>query len=198
MESKTQDLIEQIRACRICAERFARTATHHEPRPVLSFKPGAKVLVASQAPGMRVHETGVPFNDRSGDRLREWMGVDRETFYDESRIAIVPMAFCFPGYNDKGADLPPPAICATTWRDKVMKLLDPQLTLLIGAHAIRWHIGLRGPMTPVLLDWRRYAPETFCLPHPSWRNTAWLRRNPWFEAETLPALRSRLQEVLQK
>ena len=162
----------------------------------LRVPPGARVLVASQAPGLRVHETGIPFNDRSGDRLRDWMGVDRETFYDRRRIAIVPMAFCFPGYDAKGSDRPPPAICARTWRARVMAQIDPQVTLLIGAHALRWHLGHRGPLTPLLTDWRSHAPDVFCLPHPSWRNTAWLRRNPWFEAETVPALQARLKEVL--
>lgn len=190
------DLTAAIRACRICAARFAATATHHQPRPVPWFRPGARVLVASQAPGLRVHETGVPFNDRSGDRLRAWMGVDRDTFYDLTRIAIVPMAFCFPGYDAKGGDLPPPAICAQTWRQRVMAQVTPQVTLLIGAHAMRWHLGHRGPLTPLLADWRAHAPAVFCLPHPSWRNTAWLRRNPWFEAETVPALQIRLKEVL--
>ena len=189
-------LIEAIRACRICAEQFAATATAHEPRPVVWFRPGARVLVASQAPGLRVHETGLPFNDRSGDRLRDWMGVDRDTFYDASRIAIVPMAFCFPGYDAKGSDLPPPPICAQTWRARVMAQIRPQVTLLIGAHAMRWHLGHRGPLGPALQAWRDHAPAVFCLPHPSWRNTAWLKRNPWFEAETVPALQARLKEVL--
>lgn len=190
------DLTASIRACRLCADRFAATATHHAPHPVVWYEPGAKVLIASQAPGIRVHETGIPFNDRSGDRLREWMGVDRDTFYDKRRIAIVPMAFCFPGYDAKGSDLPPPAICARTWRARVMAQIDPQVTLLIGAHALRWHLGHRGPLTPLLHDWRAHIPKVFCLPHPSWRNTAWLRRNPWFEAETVPALQARLKEVL--
>lgn len=189
-------LADQIRACRLCAARFAATATAHQPRPVVWFQPGAKVLVASQAPGMRVHQTGLPFNDRSGDRLRDWMGVDRDTFYDASRVAIVPMAFCFPGYDAKGSDLPPPPICAQTWRARVMALLKPEVTLLIGSHAMRWHLGHRGPLGPALEAWRDHLPWVFCLPHPSWRNTAWLKRNPWFEAETVPALQARLKEVL--
>lgn len=185
----------EIRACRLCAARFAATATAHTPRPVVWFEPSARLLIVGQAPGLRVHEAGRPFADRSGDRLRDWMGMDEAAFYDTARVAILPMAFCFPGYDARGADLPPPPICAATWRARVLAQLEPQVTLLIGAHAMRWHLGLRGPLTPALRDWRRHAPDVFCLPHPSWRNTGWLKRNPWFEAEVVPALRSRLKEV---
>ena len=125
------DLSHRISACRLCAPRFAATATRHAPRPVTWFAPGARILVVGQAPGMRVHQSGRPFTDRSGDRLRDWMGVDQATFYDRARIAIVPMAFCFPGYDGKGADLPPPPICAATWRAQVLDLLQPDLTLLV-------------------------------------------------------------------
>ncbi|MFI0395346.1 uracil-DNA glycosylase family protein [Paracoccus jiaweipingae] len=189
------DLPEQIRACRICAARFAQTATRHAPRPVAWFRPGARVLIVGQAPGMRVHQTGLPFNDRSGDRLRDWLGLDRAAFYDQSRIAIVPMAFCFPGYDFKGADLPPPSICAQTWRARVMAQLDPQLVLLVGGHAQRWHLG-PGPVSATVAGWRDHAPALFPLPHPSWRNTAWLKKNPWFAQDLLPALRARIHEVL--
>ena len=182
-------LADRISACRLCAARFAATATRHAPRPVVWFRPGARILVVGQAPGMRVHESGRPFTDRSGDRLREWMGVDEAVFYDRDRIAIVPMAFCFPGYDAKGSDLPPPPLCARTWRDQVMELLRPELTLLVGGHAMRWHLGARD-VTRTVADWRRHAPAVFPLPHPSWRNTAWLARNPWFQAELLPELRA--------
>ncbi|WBU51806.1 uracil-DNA glycosylase family protein [Paracoccus sp. SCSIO 75233] len=192
----TAELIAEIRACTICAERFAGTQTHHRPRPVVWFAPGAKLLIAGQAPGARVHESGKPFDDPSGKRLREWMGVDEATFYDKSRIAIVPMAFCFPGYDKNGADLPPPAICAATWRARVMDFLQPKLTLLIGGYAHRWHLGSRQSVTAAVAGWRDHAPSVFPLPHPSWRNTGWLKRNPWFEAELLPELRARIQEVL--
>lgn len=189
------DLPEQIRACRICAARFAQTATRHAPRPVAWFRPGARVLIVGQAPGMRVHQTGLPFNDRSGDRLRDWLGLDRAAFYDQSRIAIVPMAFCFPGYDSKGADLPPPPICAQTWRARVLAQLDPQLVLLVGGHAQRWHLG-PGSVTATVAGWRDHAPALFPLPHPSWRNTAWLKKNPWFAQDLLPALRARIHKVL--
>ena len=192
-------LIERISACRLCAERFAATATHHQPRPVPWFEAGARILVVGQAPGLRVHEAGRPFADPSGQRLRNWMGVDEATFYDRSRIAIVPMAFCFPGYDASGSDLPPPPICAATWREEVLATLDPHLTLLIGGYAQRWHLGreaTRGGVRATVARWRDHAPDAFPLPHPSWRNTAWLQRNPWFEAEVVPAIRRRLQEVL--
>jgi uracil-DNA glycosylase len=190
-------LIEDIRGCRLCAARFAATATAHEPRPVVWFRPGARLLVAGQAPGARVHESGRPFTDRSGDRLRDWMGVTEAEFYDLDRVAVAPMAFCFPGYDAKGADLPPPRICAATWRKPVMESLGPvRLTLLVGGAAIRWHLGLRD-VTAAVADWRGPAAHgVFPLPHPSWRNTGWLKRNPWFEAELLPVLRTRVREVL--
>ncbi|OOY23668.1 uracil-DNA glycosylase [Thioclava sediminum] len=191
----TRPVQEEIRACRICAARFRATATGHSPRPVAWFGAGARVLIVGQAPGLRVHETGVPFNDRSGDRLRDWMGVDRETFYDTTRIAIAPMAFCFPGYDAKGSDLPPPLICAETWRERVMAEIGPvDLTLLVGGAAQRWHLGTRN-VKQAVMGWRDHAPRLFPLPHPSWRNTGWLKKNPWFEADLLPVLRARVKEL---
>ena len=189
-----------IAACRLCAPRFAASATHHSPRPVVWFDTRAPILVAGQAPGMRVHESGLPFNDRSGERLRDWMGVSDDIFYDRRRIAIVPMAFCFPGYDAKGADLPPPPLCAQTWRAPVMAQLQPRLTLLIGGHAQRWHLGAaaRAGVTATVANWRDHAPRIFPLPHPSWRNTGWLKRNPWFEAELLPALRTAVAHELKE
>jgi uracil-DNA glycosylase len=193
------DLRDDIAACRLCADRFAATATGHAPNPVVWFKPGARILVASQAPGLRVHHANTPFWDRSGQRLRDWMGVDEATFYDRSRIAIVPMAFCFPGYDAKGGDLPPPRICAQTWRAPAMDMLkDVELTLLIGAYAQGWHLGGRMGVTQRVAGWRDHAPKVFPLPHPSWRNTAWLKKNPWFEAELLPVLRTWIREVLER
>lgn len=190
-------LVAEIRACRLCAARFAATATAHAPRPVDWFRPGARLLIAGQAPGARVHASGRPFTDRSGERLRDWTGLTEAAFYDLSRVAIVPMAFCFPGYDGKGADLQPPAICAATWRARVMDTLGPMpLTLLVGGAAIRWHLGLRD-VTAAVADWRGPAATgVFPLPHPSWRNTGWLKRNPWFQADLLPALRARVQEVM--
>lgn len=190
---------EALRRCTLCSERFAATASGHSPRPVLWFQPEARILVAGQAPGMRVHQSGKPFTDPSGDRLRDWMGVTEELFYDQSKLAIVPMAFCFPGYDAKTSDLPPPKICAKTWRARVLESLpEIRLTLLIGGYAQSWHLGAvaKGGVTRTVAQWRDFAPEVFPLPHPSWRNTAWLRKNPWFEAEVLPALRARLAEVL--
>ncbi len=192
-------LPERLAACRLCAGRFAATKTAHAPRPVIWFRPGARLLIASQAPGMRVHAAGTPFRDASGTRLRAWLGLDEAAFYDRSRVAIVPMAFCFPGYDAKGSDLPPPRLCAETWRAEALAHAGPvRLTLLIGGYAQRWHLGGRakGGVTATVARWREFAPEVIPLPHPSWRNTAWLKRNPWFEAELLPVLRARVAEVM--
>ncbi len=190
-------LADQIRSCRLCADTFAQTYTAHEPRPVVWFQSGSRILIAGQAPGARVHESGRPFTDPSGDRLREWLGLDEDVFYDRTQISIVPMAFCFPGYNDRKADLPPPPICGHTWHDKVMEELgEVPLTVLVGGHAHKYHLGARTPVTETVRNWRDHAPRVFALPHPSWRNTAWLKKNPWFEAELLPVLRARVQEVL--
>lgn len=190
-------LTAEIRACRLCTDRFAATATAHDPRPVAWFAPGARILIAGQAPGARVHESGRPFTDPSGNRLRDWLGLDEATFYDRGKLAIVPMAFCFPGYNAKGSDLPPPPVCARTWRARVMAGLgDLRLTVLVGAYAIKWHLGLKAPLREVVADWRAHAPGTFVLPHPSWRNTGWLKRNPFFETDVLPALRAAVKEAL--
>ncbi len=193
----TEDLIQSIKGCRLCAERFAATHTAHAARPVTWFAPGARILIAGQAPGMKVHQSSKPFTDPSGDRLRAWLGLDETSFYDTRHVAIVPMAFCFPGYNARKSDLPPPPICAATWRARIMETLgDVPLTLLIGAYAQSWHLGGKRPLTERVQAWRDHAPEVFPLPHPSWRNTAWLKRNPWFEAELLPVLRARVAEVL--
>lgn len=199
MTAPASPLVAQIAACRLCAGRFAATATAHAPRPVPWFAPGARLLLCGQAPGLRVHKAGRPFLDPSGDRLRAWTGIDMRTFYDLARVAVLPMAFCFPGHDARGADLPPPPLCARTWHARVMAALgEVPLTLLIGGYAQAWHLGpaARGGVTATVADWRAHAPRVFPLPHPSWRNTAWLRRNPWFEAELLPALRTRVQEVL--
>ncbi len=189
----------RIAGCRLCAERFAATATAHGPRPVLYPSTTARLLIASQAPGARVHASGVPFDDASGDRLRDWLGLDRPSFYDRARVAIVPMGFCFPGYDEKGADLPPPRDCASVWRAEVMAAMPQiELTLLVGSHAQKWH--LRGEAKRTLTDtvraWADYAPRHLPLPHPSWRNTGWLKRNPWFEEEVLPWLRAEIRRLV--
>ena len=146
-----------------------------------------------------MHESGLPFNDPSGDRLRDWLGVDRGVFYDKARIAIVPMAFCFPGYDAKGSDLPPPKRCAAAWHDRVMaELGEIELTILVGGYAHHWHLGGRVGVTERVRGWRDHAPRVFCLPHPSWRNTGWLKKNPWFGEEVLPALRKAVEEALER
>ena len=192
------DLVDDIRACRLCSDRFALTHTAHHPRHVAWFERGARILIAGQAPGARVHQSGRPFTDPSGDRLREWLGIDEATFYDQSKLAIVPMAFCFPGYNAKGSDLPPPKICGETWHDRVMDHLgEIPLTVLVGGYAHKYHLGVKTGVTQTVEQWRMRAPNVFALPHPSWRNTGWIKQNPWFATETLPALRARVQEVLK-
>jgi len=187
-------LLAEIRACRICETRLP-----HGPRPVLHVSATARLCIVSQAPGIRVHETGLSFNDASGDRLRNWMGVHRATFYDESRIAIAAMAFCFPGYNDQGHDLPPRRECAATWRERLFAALPQfETTLLVGSYAQAWHLGkhTKDSMHETVKAWREYAPRYIPLPHPSWRNNAWLKRNPWFAEELLPYLRRRVRRLL--
>jgi uracil-DNA glycosylase len=189
---------DEIRACRLCADRFAATATAHAPRPVVWFRPHAQILIAGQAPGLRVHTSGKPFDDPSGARLRDWLGLSAAEFHDRERVAIVPMAFCFPGYDARGSDLPPPPICGRTWHASVMAHLRAvRLTVLVGGHAHRYHLRSKAGVTETVRRWRDHGKGIFALPHPSWRNTAWLRKNPWFEAEVLPALRSEVRQVLE-
>ncbi len=190
-------LTDEIGACTACAGRFAATRTGHRPRPVPWLSATAPILLCGQAPGAQVHARGRPFDDRSGDRLREWLGVDREAFYDRRRFAVLPMAFCFPGYDAGGADLPPPPLCASLWRARALAAMPAvRLTLLIGSHAQRWHLGRTRPVAAAVGDWRAAPPGLLPLPHPSWRNTAWLKRNPWFEAELVPELRARVAALL--
>lgn len=187
-------LLAEIRACRHCA-----AALPHEPRPVIRASATARILIVGQAPGTRVHASGKPFTDPSGDRLRDWMGVDEDTFYDESRIAIAPMGFCFPGLDAKGGDLPPRRECAPLWQNRVRAALPRVgLTLLVGQYAQRYHLGSRmhKTLTETVRNAMNYAPEFLPLPHPSWRNNAWIRKNPWFEAKILPMLRCRIEEML--
>nr|WP_181707895.1 uracil-DNA glycosylase family protein [Chthonobacter rhizosphaerae] len=197
------DLIARIGACRLCRERNDRPLPH-EPRPVVRLSRTARILVAGQAPGTRVHATGIPFNDRSGDRLRAWMAVDRDVFYDAARIAILPMGFCFPGQDAAGGDLPPRRECAPAWRAEAVSALPAvDLVLAIGRHAQRWHLGAdaASSVDETVRRWRAILdrgvrPAVIPLPHPSWRNTGWLKRNPWFEADLLPALRAEVARRL--
>ncbi len=188
-------LLRDIRACQICAAQLP-----HAPRPVLRAKTTARIVIAGQAPGTRVHESGMPFTDPSGDRLREWLGVDSQVFYDDTNIAIVPMGFCFPGLDAKGADLPPRKECAQAWRTKVFAGLKAvELTLLVGSYAQAWHLQSRRKKTlsETVRAWREYGPQFVPLPHPSWRNNVWLKKNPWMEEELLPHLRRRISRILK-
>ncbi|HAO23857.1 MULTISPECIES: uracil-DNA glycosylase family protein [unclassified Methylophaga] len=185
-------LLRDIRHCRLCAEKLP-----FEPRPVVQFHPSARILIAAQAPGRKVHETGIPFNDASGDRLRAWLGLSREVFYDDRRIAILPMGFCYPG-TGKSGDLPPRPECAPAWRETLLSQFeDLQLTLVIGQYAQAYHFPYsKKTLTENVLDWRETWPDRVPLPHPSPRNNRWLKNNPWFAECLLPDLRRRVAEVL--
>jgi uracil-DNA glycosylase len=193
-EAALARLLAEVRACTLCAAHLPLG-----PRPVVRGRASARLLITSQAPGTRVHETGLSFNDRSGDRLREWLGVDRDTFYDERRIAIVPMGFCYPGRLPKGGDRPPRPECAPLWHARLFAHFpDVELHLLVGSYAIAYHLGTRAKasMSETVAHWRDYLPRYLPLPHPSWRTTMWEKRNPWFAAELLPALRRRVVALL--
>ena len=195
MTSRLDTLLREIKACRACAEDLA-----HEPRPVVMVGEETQILICGQAPGRRVHESGVPFTDPSGDRLRQWMGVDAETFYGRPEIGVAAMAFCFPGTDPKGGDYPPPPRCAALWRTKLLAALPKvELVLLVGGYAQNWALKDRAKhnMTETVRAWRGYGPTILPTPHPSWRNTAWLKKNPWFDAEVTPYLRQRVQAILQ-
>ncbi|WP_448248957.1 uracil-DNA glycosylase family protein [Thalassotalea agariperforans] len=192
--SKIPTLLSNIRSCHLCHEHLPLG-----PRPVIQFDPRAKILIAGQAPGKKVHETGIPFDDPSGKRLREWLGIDNDVFYDEKHIAILPMGFCFPG-TGKSGDLPPRPECAATWRAELLdNLKHLELTLVIGKYAQEYHLGKSGSsVTEIVSTWQTYWPEIVPLPHPSPRNNRWLRNNPWFEAELVPRLQKRVSEVLKR
>jgi len=186
--------VRDAQACRLCAKDLP-----HTPRPVLQVRASARFLIVGQAPGTKVHASGVPFDDRSGDRLRDWLGVDRATFYEHPAIAILPMGLCFPGQDSHGGDLPPIKICAPTWHPRIRPLLPAlELTLLVGQYAQVHYLGRRRKpsLTATVQAWRDYAPEFLPLPHPSWRNTGWLKRNAWFAEDVLPALRGHVARVL--
>ncbi len=186
-------LLTEVRACTRCAEHLPLG-----PRPVFQLHPTARILIAAQAPGRKVHETGVPFNDASGERLRAWLGMSREVFYDTRQVALVPMGFCYPG-TGKSGDAPPRPECAPLWRAPMLSHLKRvQLTLVIGQYAHAYHLPhARGSLTDTVRDWRHYAPTLFPLPHPSPRNNLWLKRNPWFEVELVPMLQARVAQVLE-
>lgn len=200
-----ESLLAGIAACRVCrdAPRNGRPLPH-EPRPVLRVGTGkARIAVTGQAPGTRVHASGKPFTDPSGVRLRAWMGVTEDEFYDADRIAIVPMGFCFPGLDAKGGDLPPRAECAPLWRTRVLAALpDVELLLLVGQYGQKWHLGrTTASLTATVADWKAILgrpgkPRLIPLPHPSWRNNAWIRNNPFFETELLPSLRAEVRRLL--
>ena len=185
------DLQDQARACRLCVGQL-------EPRPVLRLAPDSRVLVVGQAPGSKVHASGVPWDDASGEHLREWLGIDRETFDDPSRFGILPMAFCYPGKGNSG-DLPPPPICAETWHGPLVGALhDPALILLIGSYAQKRYLGKtrKRSLTATVRAFAEYLPTYFPLPHPSWRSRVWMRKNAWFAESVLPTLRARVGEAL--
>ncbi len=192
-----EDLLAEVRNCRVCWDEPAGKPLPHEPRPVVVASRTARILIAGQAPGTRVHASGIPFDDPSGDRLRDWLGVGREQFCDPANFAILPMGFCFPGFDAKGGDLPPRRECAQMWREKtIAQMPQIDLILVIGQYAQAWHLGARREktLTETVKNWRaifcdeQSGQKALALPHPSWRNSGWLKRNPWFEADLLPVL----------
>ena len=187
-------LLPKVRVCRLCEAKLP-----FGPRPVLQIHPDAAILIAGQAPGRRVHETGIPFDDASGDRLRDWLGVDRDTFYDPRKIAILPMGFCYPGTGTTG-DLPPRPECAPAWRaDLLVSLKVLKLTIVLGQYALDYHLpDATGSLTDVVRAWRNHWPAILPLPHPSPRNNIWLKKNPWFAEEVLPVLRLRVKRLLAR
>lgn len=204
MDTSLEALLAELRGCRVCVEHPAAKPLPHEPRPVFRVSRTARLAVVGQAPGTRVHQSGVPFADPSGERLREWMGVTPDEFYDESRVAIIPMGFCFPGLDANGGDLPPRRECAPLWRARLFAQLPQlELVLLIGLYAHRWHLpkGTAGPVSETVrcaLDILEASsqPRFFPLPHPSWRNNHWIKANPWFGEDVLPRLRFEVRRLL--
>ena len=186
-------LLSDIRSCEICKDHLP-----FGPRPVIQVNREAKILIVGQAPGIRVHETGIPFNDPSGDRLRNWLGVNKDLFYDEKNISFLPMGFCYPGTGQSG-DLAPRPECAIEWRKKLLfELQKVELTLIIGGYAINWHLKnqKKKTLTETVKSWKEYGDQMMVLPHPSPRNNIWLQKNSWFEAEIIPELRRRVRKIL--
>ena len=201
MAKKLKSLLKDVRACRICVEAPLKTALPHEPRPVLQLSENARIAIFGQAPGNLVHQSGKPFTDPSGDRLRDWMGVSEDVFYDDQKIAIVPMGFCFPGYDKKGGDLPPRPECASSWRAQLLEAApNIKTAILVGGYAQKWHLKEKAKksLTETVEGWRDLIPKFFPTPHPSWRNNVWLKKNPWFEEELLPVLKRRIRYLLRQ
>lgn len=190
--STAENLINKVQDCTLCEADL-----EHGVRPVFQVSSEARVLIAGQAPGSKVHATGIPFDDPSGDRLREWMGIDKETFYNSAKIGILPMAFCYPG-KSKSGDLPPRPICAETWRQDLLNTMpNIQLILVIGQYAQAWHLDkLEKNLTETVRNWKNYGDGILPLPHPSPRNNIWLKKNDWFEKDVLPSLRTRVKNAL--
>lgn len=185
-------LLDDIRGCTACAEHLP-----HGTRPVVQASESARILIVGQAPGRKVHESGIPFDDASGDRLRDWMGIDRDSFYDADKVAILPMGFCYPG-TGKSGDLPPRPECAPLWRQQLISLMPGiRLTLVIGTYAMGWHLPDRREktLTETVRNWRNHGGDILPLPHPSPRNNIWLRKNPWFETENLPYLKQAVRQL---
>lgn len=199
-------VLSAIRACTLCRDAPRGKPLPVAPRPVLQLDPRARILVAGQAPGARVHASGRPFTDPSGVRLRDWMGIGEDIFYDPAKVAVVPMGFCFPGHDAKGGDLPPRRECVLTWHDRLFAAWPkPALTLAVGLHAVRYHVALRGrpdligpALSPLVDNWRTILDATgvIPMPHPSWRNNAWIRQRSWYAEALLPALRQRVAAIL--
>lgn len=188
------ELVGEIRACELCASELPLG-----PRPVLRASKTARLLIVGQAPGTKVHETGIPWNDASGERLRDWLGIEREVFYDEAKVAIVPMGFCYPGRLPRGGDCPPRPECARNWHERLLPLLsNVELIVLAGAYSQSYFLGSRRRknLTETVRAWRDYGPRHLPLPHPSWRTIGWQKRNPWFDDEILPHLRDRVRQLL--
>ncbi len=204
MSKSLRTLLNEIAACRHCVDNPDGTSLPHDPNPVLRADKSARIAICGQAPGTRVHSSGVPFTDPSGDRLRDWMGVSEEQFYDVQRIAIIPMGFCFPGLDEKGGDLPPRRECARLWHARLFPHLTRlDLILLVGNYAQKWHLGKerKSTLTETVRNWRQYlemreGPGYMPLPHPSWRNNSWIKKNSWFEKDVLPRLKVEIKKRL--
>jgi len=197
-------LHKQIKACRICVEKPDGKPLPHAPRPVAVLSKDARLMIIGQAPGTRVHASGKPFTDPSGDRLRDWMGIDESIFYDASKLSIAPMGFCFPGLDEKGGDLPPRKECAKYWQPQVIEAMPQvELILLIGMYAQKYHLqkGAKKTLTETVRNWREImeinrSPQFIPLPHPSWRNNTWIKKNPWFSNELLPVLKDKVSALI--